>query len=137
MLDMFYNRLSVVERDLNKMIAAPTFPIFDVNDLPQDVINGQIAICTDGSINWFLNDTWNTFVGSASTVGDIPQDVVEGQIVIGLDNSLNWFVNDTWYGVAGTAASGNPPQDALEGQIVLGVAGLCWFINGQWYGLTI
>lgn len=135
MLDHFHKRFSVVERELEKIIAAPTFPIYDTSDLPDDVINGQIGIGTGGSINWFIDDIWNTAPGTLSTVGNLPQDVVEGQIAIGSDNSLNWFVNGNWYGIAGVPASGNPPQDAVDGQIAIGNGSLVWYV-GSWYGFT-
>jgi hypothetical protein len=134
MLDHFHKRLQIVERDLDRKIAAPTFPVYDVDNLPDDVVNGQIVIGTDGSINWFADDAWNTKVGGLSTIGDVPQDVVEGQVVIGLDDSLNWFVNGSWYGVQGISANGNPPQDAVNGQIAIGNNSIVWFSNDQWHG---
>lgn len=132
MIDIFHHRLQYVERGIERIIAAPTFPIYDVDDLPQDAIKGQIVLGTDGSINWF-DGTWHTRIDNTS-IGSPPQDVVNGQIVIGLDNSLHWFVNDTWYGVAGVSCIGNPPQDAINGQLAIGNSCIVWFSNDDWYG---
>jgi hypothetical protein len=103
---------------------------------PQDSIKGQIAVGTDGSINWFNGTEWQTKVGIPSG-GNPPQDAVNGQIAIGSDHSLNWCVNDTWYGAPGTPATGNAPQDAVQGQLVLGVGAPCWFDEGQWWTFAL
>jgi hypothetical protein len=134
MLDYLHNRLKVVERDLDRKVDAPTFPVYDPTNLPQDAVNGQIALGTDGSFNWCIADVWHTQAGVLSTLGNIPQDAVEGQIVVGTNNSLNWYVNGLWYGGAGALVAGNPPQDAVENQIALSTISPIWYTNGSWYG---
>jgi len=132
-LSTLYNRLCVVERDLERVVAAPTYPIYDVSHLPQDDVKGQIALGKDNSINWYDGTTWNTKAGTLSG-GTAPQDAIPGQVAIGSDNSLNWYVNGAWYGAPGNMASGNPPQDAIQGQLVVGTNSICWFVAGAWYG---
>lgn len=132
-----YKRLILIERSVEEIIAAPTFPIYDPADLPQDAVDAQVFIGTDDSINWFDGTSWNTYAALDAVEGIIPQDLIEGQIVIGSDNSLCWYSNGIWHGVAGSLATGNPPQDAVEGQLVLGdIGNLCWFSNGNWYGVA-
>lgn len=136
---ILYKRLSSVERLVSAVVAAPTLPIYDPANPPQDAVDAQIFIGTDDSINWFDESTatWNTCASSDVVVGNIPQDVLEGQIVIGSDDSLCWYSNGLWHGVAPTLATvGNTPQDPLEGQIVIGMDSLCWYSSGSWYGVS-
>jgi len=139
MIDLFHRRLSALEYMVHKPQTAPTFPIYNVTDLPQDAVDGQIAIGLDNSINWFSNNLWYSLIGEKSIVGDIPQDTVNGQIVIGLDNGLHWKIGDTWFGIPSSEIPviGNPPQDAIEGQIVVNGSSICWFSNSQWYGNSV
>ena len=134
---ILYRRLEMLEQHYQRAQVAPTFPIYDVANMPQDAVEAQIVIGTDDSINWFDGTNWQTNPGSAAAPNNVPQDPLEGQIVLGSDNSLCWYSNGNWHGVAGSLATGNPPQDSLEGQIALGVDNsLCWFVGGAWYGIS-
>ena len=70
-MEQFHHRLVAVENKLHKVQVAPTFPIYDINDLPQDVVTGQIALGTDNSIGWF-DGSWHTYPGSPSFIGNMP-----------------------------------------------------------------
>lgn len=49
-IDFLFSRLVQVERKLGRLIAAPTFPIYDTTNTPNDAIAGQVAIGSDGSL---------------------------------------------------------------------------------------
>lgn len=133
MLDHFHRRLSVVERDLERGFAAPTFPIYDPANFPQNSLEGQIVVGVDKNLYCRSGGTWYSQTGVLA-LGNPPPNAIPGQIVIGSDHSLNWFIDGQWYGVAGVLASGNPPQYAVDGQLVIGNAGnICWHIGGKWY----
>lgn len=125
------------ENDLRLLIAAPTVPIYEITNLPQDAVECQLAIGSDDSLNWYSSGSWHTIADGGVTINSVPQDVVEGQIVVCLDGTgIAWFSNGNWHAAAGTSTSGNPPQDAIEGQIAIGNSdNLCYYSNGQWYTL--
>jgi hypothetical protein len=65
-------------------------------NLPQDVVEGQIATGIDDSLNWYVGGTWYGAV-PVSAMGNPPQDAVNGQIVVG-SNSVCWFSSYVWWG---------------------------------------
>lgn len=122
-------RLDKLESLMQSHQQAPTVPIYDPTDLPQDAVTGQIAIGSDSSFNWFDGTSWQTQAGVFSIVGNVPQDSVDGQIAIGTDGSFHWHLNGTWFTAAAQdSIEGHTPQDAIVGQVVIGTDGsLHWF----------
>jgi len=131
------DRIEKLERSVRSNSAAPTFPIYDPANPPQDAIDAQIFIGTDDSINWFDGTNWNTSAPSNVIVDAAPQDVIEGQIAVGSDCSLCWFSNGSWHGAPATLATVTAtPQDVLECQLIVGSNCIAWYCDGQWYGLV-
>lgn len=131
------HRIIALETEISRVMAAPTLPIYDPSNPPEDAVECQVFIGTDNSLNWYSSGSWHTKAGVLSTVNNTPQDVIEGQIVIGADDSLHWFVNGDWYTAVFAATGGNPPQDAVIGQIAVGNSdNFCWYSNGSWYSLA-
>lgn len=139
MIDLLHSKLRTVERDLNHEIQAPTFPIIEAFNLPQDAVEAQICLDDNANLCYYLNATWYEIVGSFSLPGILPQDLVEGQIAIGLDNSLNWYgrVNFSgtpiWQSVVGVPFYGGP-QDVVNGQLALSSDRPVWFSEDSWWG---
>lgn len=131
--DQFHHRLSDLERHANRYYSAPTFPIYDVNNFPQDSFDGQVAIGTDDSINWYSSGAWHTQAPTDPTIVHAPIDALEGQIVTSDDNSLCWFSNGAWHGGAGVVCTGNPPIDPIDSQLALGNDILCWRNGDNWF----
>ena len=115
--------------------AAPTFPIYDITNPPQDALEAQVAI--DGptdSVAWFSSAAWFTQAPTGTPATDLPQDAVEGQFAIGSDTTFYWYSNGAWHNAAGFATDGNPPQDFMDGQIVIGNAdNFCYCVGQVWY----
>jgi hypothetical protein len=135
--EQLHRRISHAEDSVRRIQAAPTVPIIDPTNQPQDPLDSQIVIGVDDSINWYDGASWNTHAASVIS-GTGPQDPLEGQVAIGSDNSLCWYSNAAWRGAAGqlAVASGSLPQDPLEGQLVVGSNSIIWFSNGDWYGFA-
>ena len=130
-----HQRLMRVERQLERANAAPTFPIYDFLHLPQDAVEGQLAVGIDDSIMWYHN-SWGQIAAEPPTATDLPQDPVEGQVVIGNDTNLYWYSNGAWHMATGQLLlAENPPQDVVEGQIAIddNTNNLCWRVGGDWY----
>lgn len=133
MLDLLHNKLKYVERDLDRQMQAPTFPIFDsAFNFPSDTVDAQICVGNDQTLFYKIVDSWYQIFGGYSLTGNMPQDVLNGQLAIGADNSLNWYFDGAWQSVQGVAMSGGP-QDVVEGQIALNDDRPIWFSNGQWW----
>lgn len=131
---MTMQRIQELERIVQAHIPAPTVPIYDSADLPQDAVAGQVAIGTDNSFNWFGGTNWHTQAGSPSTVNAAPLDVLEGQIAIGTDGSFHWYVNGQWYSAAFQSSTiGASPQDPLAGQIAIGNDGSFHWYDSNWH----
>jgi hypothetical protein len=112
----------------------PTLPIYDPSNLPQDTVDGQIAIGIDDSFLWQYNGTWYTVAASPPSVSDFPQDAVEGQVAVGSDHHLYWYSNGAWHTAPFVELTGNPPQDAISGQLAIGTNTAAWHHEGVWYG---
>lgn len=58
--DWLNDAITRVERKVDKARSnpAPTVPIYDVSDFPQDAVEGQIAIGSDVSLWFFKNGSW-------------------------------------------------------------------------------
>lgn len=128
------NRIDELERSVRMLVQAPTVPIYDPTNLPQDAVRGQIAVGSDASFNWFGGTNWHTQAGTPSATGNVPQDMIDGQIAIGTDGSFHWAFDGTWYSAAFQSSTvGNVPQDVLAGQIVIGTDGtLHWYDGTDW-----
>lgn len=81
---------------LHNVIGRPSI----VGDIPQDVVQGQLALGSDHSLNWFVDGVWWGKQGvhcfNVLRTGT-PQDQLEGQVALGA-NGLFWFVDGAWYG---------------------------------------
>lgn len=120
-LEDVHKRLDYIERINLMRNTAPTVPIYNPSNMPQDPVLAQIAVGTDNSFNWFAPDnTWHTQAGSLATPGVMPQDQIDGQIVIGTDGGFYWHITN-WYTAAFVdSIPGIVPQDPIEAQIVVG-----------------
>lgn len=69
MIEEVHRHLAELERELNRVAnnPMPTVPIYDPADLPQDAVNGQVAIGTDTKLYWYSNDAWHHHSGVPST----------------------------------------------------------------------
>lgn len=57
---LFHDRLRRAEDSLRDK-PAPTFPIYDMTNPPQDAIEGQVAInANDDTLWWYSNGSWHT-----------------------------------------------------------------------------
>jgi hypothetical protein len=133
-MDILIDRVANAEQVVNRAMQAPTVPIYDPTNLPQDVVTAQVAVGTDYSFNWYDGSSWHTKAGALSVVGNIPQDAVDGQIVIGVDGSFHWFISGTWYTAMFAASTlGSVPQDTVLGQVAIGADGsFHWYDGTQW-----
>lgn len=50
----------------------PTLPIYNWGDMPQDVIEGQTAITTDGCFAWYQGGLWHKNCGAGSIEPTVP-----------------------------------------------------------------
>jgi hypothetical protein len=91
--------------------------------LPWDAVEGQVAIGTDGSFNWYSNGAWHGQPGTPVYIPTTPQDVVDGQVVIGQDGALYWYTDGQWYTAPFVPSTEvNPPQDVVAGQVAIGMS---------------
>lgn len=132
MHEILFARLRYVDDRLRGHVSAPTLPIYNSTNLPQDAVDGQLALTTDIEFAWYLNGIWQTQAGVLAN-GNPPQNAINGQVAIGSDHSLCWFYEGNWYGCPGTIVTGNPPHDAITGQIALGNTKPVWHDEGDWY----
>jgi len=134
-LDYIHQRLDKAELQLRRLISTLTIPVYDPSNMPQDAVEGQIAVGIDNSFNWFTNNSWHTQPGLPTVSINAPQEGINGEVVVTSDHGLAWYVNGAWYGSGGVpVSSGNPPQDSISGQIAIGNDGiLCWHSRGTWY----
>lgn len=122
------DRVGRLERKVSSHNNAPTVPVYDFMDLPQDSVQAQVAVAYDPVTNiaWFMwyDGGWFFQPGFPSSVGHAPQDPVEGQIAIGNDGTFHWYINDGWWTSPWKGSNvGYVPQDVILGQVVIGVDG--------------
>lgn len=69
MIEEAHRRIAELERELNRIAnnSAPTVPIYDPDHLPQDAVNGQVAVGTDTKLYWYSNNEWHHHSGVPST----------------------------------------------------------------------
>lgn len=70
-----YKQIDVLARRIERLQnnAAPTVPIYDPTNFPQDAVEGQIALGTDDSAWKFFNGTWKK-LGGGLAFDTYPQD---------------------------------------------------------------
>lgn len=127
-----HDRVDHAERNIYNTFknarAAPTMPVYDFNDLPQDAVLAQVALSYDPvtGFAWFMwyDGGWFFQPGFPSIVGHAPQDPVEGQIAVGNDGTFHWYINGGWYTSKWKLSGvGFVPQDVLLGQVAIGIDG--------------
>lgn len=134
MPEQLQKRIDDAERLLQRNHNAPTVPVYDPSNMPQDAVVGQVAVGSDNSFNWF-DGTWHTEAGTPSNAGDVPQDLIDGQIAIGTDSTFHWCLGGTWFTSSAiqTSTLGSVPQDLVTGQIAIGTDGsFHWYDGTDW-----
>jgi hypothetical protein len=94
--DVLFKRIVKLENEVKRLknVSAPTVPIYDPTNFPQDAINGQVAIGSDDTAWKYVNDAWSEIGGGGGLTAEWMQYSFDNGVTVaggGAAGQCDWL----------------------------------------------